>query len=57
MEKLDARQYLITNGFTPGKRGRFSKEQIQFLRDSGLEFTKPIKDAKVKGPGTTVPLV
>mgnify|MGYP006288853523 CR=1 FL=1 len=56
MEKLDARQYLISKGFKPGQRGRFSTEMIQALRDSGLEFTKPINEPKVKGKATTVPL-
>ena len=56
MEKQDARQYLISKGFTPGARGRFSKEQIQALKDSGLEFTKPIKDPKSRSKVTSTPL-
>ena len=54
--KTDARQYLISKGFTPGARGRFSKEQIQALKDSGLEFTKPIKDPKPRTKVTSTPL-
>lgn len=56
MEKQDARTYLISKGFTPGARGRFSKEQIQALKDSGLEFTKPIKDPKPRSKATSTPL-
>lgn len=44
--KVDARSYLIEKGFTPGARGRFSTEMIQVLKDSGLEFTRPVKDPK-----------
>lgn len=54
--KTDARTYLISKGFTPGARGRFSKEQIQALKDSGLEFTKPIKDPKPRTKVTSTPL-
>lgn len=49
MEKQDARKYLISKGFKPGARGRFSTEMIQALKDSGLEFSKPIKDPKPRG--------
>jgi hypothetical protein len=56
MEKQDARKYLISKGFTPGQRGRFSTEQIQVLKDSGLEFTRPILDPKPRSKATTVPL-
>jgi hypothetical protein len=56
MEKQDARKYLISKGFTPGQRGRFSTEQIQALKDSGLEFTRPILDPKPRTKATTVPL-
>lgn len=54
--KTDARTYLVSKGFKPGARGRFSKEMIQALRDSGLEFSKPIKDPKPRTKETTVPL-
>jgi hypothetical protein len=57
MEKQDARTYLISKGFKPGARGRFSLEMIQALKDSGLEFTKPIKDPKQRTPKQHVPLV
>lgn len=57
MEKQDARTYLISKGFKPGARGRFSLEMIQALKDSGLEFTKPIKDPKPRTPKQHVPLV
>jgi hypothetical protein len=56
MEKQDARQYLISKGFTPGARGRFSKEMIQALKDSGLEFTRPVKEPKQRSKDTSVPL-
>jgi hypothetical protein len=49
MNKQTQRDYLIAQGFNLGKRGRFSNEMIQALKDSGLEFTKPIKDAKPRG--------
>ena len=44
--KQDAREYLISKGFKPGARGRFSKEMIAALKESGLTFNKPIKDPK-----------
>ena len=56
MEKQDARTYLISKGFTPGARGRFSKEQLQALKDSGLEFNRPIKDPKARTKVNAVPL-
>ena len=55
MEKQNARQYLISKGFKPGARGRFSLEMIQALKDSGLTFTRPIRDPKPHK--ATVPLV
>jgi hypothetical protein len=42
-EKTDARTFLISKGFKPGARGRFSKEMVQALLESGLTFTRPIK--------------
>lgn len=56
MEKQDARQYLVSKGFTPGARGRFSKEMIQALKDSGLEFTRPIKEPKARAKVSSTPL-
>ena len=56
MEKQDARKYLISKGFNPGSRGRFSNEMIQTLKDSGLTFTRPIKDAKPRTKVSAVPL-
>jgi hypothetical protein len=56
MEKQDARQYLVSKGFTPGARGRFSAEMIQVLKDSGLEFTRPIKEPKQRSKVTATPL-
>ena len=56
MEKQDARTYLVSKGFKPGARGRFSKEMIQTLKDSGLEFTRPIKDPKPRSKASTTPL-
>ena len=56
MEKHDARQYLVTKGFKPGSRGRFSTEMIKALQDSGLTFTRPIKEPKVRTKVSTVPL-
>ena len=52
----NAREYLVSKGFVPGKRGRFSSEMVQALKDSGLEFTRPIKDPKVRTKAATVPL-
>ena len=57
MEKIDAREYLTSKGFNPGARGRFSTEMLQVLKDSGLEFTRPIRDPKVRTKGESVPLV
>ena len=51
------RSWLIENGFKPGARGRFSKEMIQALKDSGLEFTRPIRDPKPYTKATKNPLV
>ena len=56
MEKQNARTYLISKGFNPGSRGRFSSEMIQVLKDSGLTFTRPIKDPKPRTKASTVPL-
>ena len=56
MEQLTQRDYLIQNGFKPGARGRFSTEMIQALKDSGLTFTKPIKDPKPRGKSFSAPL-
>ena len=43
---LTQREYLVSKGFKLGTRGRFSKEMIQALKDSGLTFTKPINETK-----------
>lgn len=56
MEKHDARQYLISKGFTPGARGRFSNEMVKALKDSGLTFNRPVKDAKPRSKVSSVPL-
>ena len=56
MEKQDARQYLVSKGFKPGARGRFSTEMIQALKASGLEFTKPINDPKPRSKVVSTPL-
>ena len=56
MEKQDARTYLVSKGFKPGARGRFSAEMIQALKDSGLTFTRPIKDPKPRTKVAAVPL-
>jgi hypothetical protein len=50
------REYLIANGFTPGARGRFSKEMIDALIKSGQTFTKPIKEPKTRTKGESTPL-
>jgi hypothetical protein len=55
-DKVNAREYLVSKGFNPGSRGRFSAEMIQALKDSGLEFTKPIRDPKQRTPKASVPL-
>ena len=57
MEKQDARKYLISKGFNAGSRGRFSKEMIQVLKDSGLTFTRPIKETPSRIKANAVPLV
>ena len=54
--KQDARTYLVSKGFKPGARGRFSTEMIKALKDSGLEFTRPVKDPKPRTKETSVPL-
>ena len=56
MNTISQRDYLVQNGFKPGARGRFSTEMIQALKDSGLEFTKPIKDPKARTKVNAVPL-
>ena len=55
-QKTDARTYLVSKGFKPGARGRFSTEMIQVLKDSGLEFNRPIKDPKPRSKANAVPL-
>ncbi len=55
-EVMDARTYLVSKGFKTGTRGRFSKEMIQALKDSGLTFKRPIKDPKERAAGTSTPL-
>jgi len=52
----DAREYLASQGFTTGSRGRFSKEMVQSLKDSGLTFKRPIKDPKERSASNSVPL-
>ena len=54
--KANAREYLVSKGFKPGARGRFSAEMIQALKDSGLEFNRPVKDPKQRTPKVSVPL-
>lgn len=54
--KTDARTYLVSKGFKPGARGRFSTEMIAALKSSGLEFTRPIKEPKARTPKQAVPL-
>jgi hypothetical protein len=56
MTKTNAREYLVSKGFKPGARGRFSAEMIQALKDSGLEFNRPIKDPKPRTKVESVPL-
>jgi hypothetical protein len=56
MEKANAREYLISKGFNPGARGRFSAEMIKVLQDSGLEFTRPVKEPKERSKVTSIPL-
>lgn len=56
MEKQDARAYLVSKGFNPGSRGRFSAEMIQVLKDSGLEFKRPIKEPKQRSKVSSTPL-
>jgi hypothetical protein len=54
--KANAREFLVSKGFKPGARGRFSAEMIQALKDSGLEFTRPVKDPKSRTKSQSVPL-
>lgn len=54
--KVNAREYLVSKGFKPGARGRFSAEMIQALKDSGLEFERPVKDPKQRTPKGSIPL-
>jgi hypothetical protein len=56
MAKTNAREYLVTKGFKPGARGRFSIEMIQALKDSGLEFDRPVKDPKPRSKVASVSL-
>jgi hypothetical protein len=56
MTKTNAREYLVSKGFKPGARGRFSAEMIQALKDSGLEFNRPIKDPKPRTKAESVNL-
>ena len=54
--KTNAREFLVSKGFKPGARGRFSAEMIQVLKDSGLEFNRPVKDPKPRAKNESVPL-
>ena len=56
MEKQDARTYLVSKGFKRGARGRFSKEMIETLKESGLTFTRPIKEPKARTKAVGTPL-
>lgn len=56
MTKTNAREYLVSKGFKPGTRGRFSSEMIQALKESGLEFNRPVKDPKPRAKVESVPL-
>ena len=56
MEKQDARTYQVSKGFKPGARGRFSKEMIETLKESGLTFTRPIKEPKARTKAVGTPL-
>jgi hypothetical protein len=56
MTKTNAREYLVSKGFKPGARGRFSSEMIQALKESGLEFSRPVKDPKPRAKVESVPL-
>ena len=56
MNAINQRDYLIERGFKPGARGRFSTEMIQCLKDSGLTFSKPIKEPKPRMKVESVPL-
>ena len=54
--KANAREYLVSKGFKPGARGRFSAEMIQALKASGLEFDRPVKDPKPRTKKVSTPL-
>ena len=56
IKTANAREYLISKGFKVGQRGRFSTEQIQALKDSGLTFVQLIKDPKTSTKVNPIPL-
>jgi hypothetical protein len=49
---VPAREFLVSKGFTPGARGRFSTEMVKVLQDAGY----PIKAPKERSKVTSVPL-
>lgn len=49
---MPAREFLVTKGFKPGARGRFSTDMVQALQDAGY----PIKAPKERTKVTSIPL-
>ena len=49
---VPAREFLVTKGFKPGARGRFSTDMVQALQDAGY----PIKTPKERTKVTSIPL-
>ena len=47
-----AREFLVTKGFTPGARGRFSTEMVLALQAAGY----PVKAPKERSKVTSTPL-
>jgi hypothetical protein len=46
------REFLVSKGFTPGARGRFSTEMVKALQDAGY----PVKSPKERSKVQSVPL-
>ena len=46
------REFLVSKGFTPGARGRFSADMVKALQDAGY----PVKAPKERSKVTSTPL-
>lgn len=49
---VSAREFLVSKGFKPGARGRFSTDMVKALQDAGY----PIKAPKERTKVTAIPL-